>query len=160
MKSIRGYHTLTTVEAIIITIEVESKQSLFVLLSSDGSINRLGSGLVEDKEAGTLFIGVTKDNLFEKVKEEMKEEWLERTGVYNLPDQKGKYCKLAILLNHEDKSISSYEFHYGAESQGPPDEVCEFVAKAIEATEPWYQQQLRRGQQKNRNQKAWWKFWE
>jgi hypothetical protein len=40
------------------------------------------------------------------------------------------------------------EWRYGSESQGPPPEVCEFVVAAVEATDPWFEQQkamVRRG---------------
>jgi hypothetical protein len=33
------------------------------------------------------------------------------------------------------------KWRYGSESQGPPPEVCQFVVDAVEATDPWFEQQ-------------------
>jgi len=43
---------------IVVTLEVDAKKLLFLLLSEDGSVNRQGSGTLGNKNPD-LFIGVT-----------------------------------------------------------------------------------------------------
>ena len=47
---------------IVVTLEVDAKKLLFLLLSEDGSVNRQGSGTMGNKNPD-LFIGVTDPSL-------------------------------------------------------------------------------------------------
>jgi hypothetical protein len=63
------------------------------------------------------------------------------TGRYEVPDQQGDPCVLDVLLRFTDGSEDGFGFAYGSESMGPPGEIVDVVVRAVEATEPWYQQQ-------------------
>src|SRR5208337_3002515 len=47
---------MADIAALAITLDVDERPSLFILLSADGSINRMGSGSLEDTDR-ELFIG-------------------------------------------------------------------------------------------------------
>ena len=50
-------------------------------------------------------------------------------------------------------------WQYGSESRWPPREVCDFVAAAIEATAPWYEEQKSAVQVRaKRAEYEWWDF--
>lgn len=125
------------VVAITIALEVASKQSLFILVAADGTVNRLGTGAVNNQEPG-LYIGITKEPLFEKLRDEIKPEWLKHLGAYDVPNNVGQICQLTVLIKHSNGEESGLRFRYGSESQGPPGGIGQFVISAIALTEPWY----------------------
>jgi hypothetical protein len=129
-----------TVEAIMITLEIDSKQSLFVLIAADGTINRKGTGTVRNRERD-MFIGISQEPIFDKLRDKILPEWFENLGGYDVPDKKGLPCELWIWMKHSDGNESALGFRYGSESQGPPSDVCEFVTEAVSLTESWYENQ-------------------
>lgn len=132
----------TAFDAVAITLMVDEQQVLFVLLAVDGSINRAGSGTVDDDERD-LFIGVTEDPLFETFISRIPEEIFEHAGRYEHPSPEGAPCQLTIIfrLKEQEDQATGFEFIYGAESEGPPQEIREMVVSALEITQPWYEQQ-------------------
>jgi hypothetical protein len=52
------------IQGIMVTLLVGGEQSLFILLGSDGSVNRLGTGSVDNTE-GDMFIGKVGGDLFQ-----------------------------------------------------------------------------------------------
>jgi hypothetical protein len=128
-------------EVCLISIMIEDKQSLFILLAKDGTINRLGTGSANNTE-NDMFIGISKDGLFEKLMEAVPEELLEYQGSYDIPEKKGKRCELTLMLaSADEKKKAGFIFQYGSDSQGPPQEISEIVVKAVELTNPWYDEQ-------------------
>src|SRR5689334_2376454 len=87
--------------AVNITLKVDEKQSLFILLAADGSINRLGTGKVNNQE-NDLFIGITKEPLFPELMKHLTDEMLQFLGGYEIPDQRGALCSLSIGLMFAD----------------------------------------------------------
>jgi hypothetical protein len=126
--------------AINIVLEVNNNQSLFILLATDGSINRLGNGGVNNQDKD-LFMGITLEPLFEQLMSHLTDEMLEFMGGYDIPEKKGFPCSLSIGLMFTNGEENGFEFSYGSESHGPPQEISEFVIAALDITEPWYQAQ-------------------
>ena len=120
-------------------LKVEEVPALVVLLHSDGSINRMGTGAVDNKEMD-MFIGVTDPALFLNVKSQITADLLQWIGTRADPQPKGKACQLTIgfmLTNGKEQGI---QFKYGSESLGPPPEIRRFVVAMVEATNPWYEE--------------------
>lgn len=129
-----------SVTAIMVTLTIGEDQSLFVLLASDGAINRMGNGSEHNIESD-LFIGQTSLDAFHSVAPHTQaviDQWL---GGYGDPNPVGKLCKLSIGFRTADGQELVSQWRYGAESQGPPPEVAQLVIEAVKATNPWYEQQ-------------------
>jgi hypothetical protein len=130
--------------------------SLFVLLAADGTVNRLGTGTVDNTERD-LHIGLTQEPLFEQLRDMVQPAWMSFQGDYDVQEKAGLPCALTILFACDAGQEAGWRFRYGSESDGPPGEICEFVAEAVRLTEPWYQKQkLGSGPSPV---KPWWKIW-
>lgn len=142
----------------MIELTVGKNQVLFIVLGKDGSINRSGTGSGDCKEKD-LYIGLTQEKLFDKLIKKAKDEVFEYCGKsFDIPDKKGRECKLKILFNGEDLD-TGFEFNYGELSQGPPNEVAEYVINAVKLTNPWYEEFKKGSNQEVSNEKRWWQFW-
>ena len=129
---------LEDIQTIAISIKVEQQPSLFILLSADGTINRLGTGTVDNKEK-TLIIDMTKDGYFQKLRSKVNPSWFRNLGVYDIPGKMGKKVELVIFFVFNDGSEGNLKFLYGSESQGPPQEIGQFIYAAVDLTNPWYE---------------------
>ena len=125
------------VTGLAITLKVEDDISLLVLLAADGSINRLGSGTVNNTEK-KMCIGVTDPKLFESIRPHVNSDVIRWIGGRADEAPKGKICELTIWLFLPNKGERTIYFKYGSESIGPPPEVSRLVLAAIEITNPWY----------------------
>ena len=126
------------VTGIYVTLNIEGVPSLLVMLGADGSINRFGTGAVDNSEK-QMCIGIIPSTLFEKLRSQITDELLGWIGGRADSNPKGKVCELTIgfmLANKEERTIV---FRYGSESMGPPPEVRKFAIAAVEATNPWYE---------------------
>ena len=123
------------VSGLSIDLEINDKRSLFLLLGSDGSINRLGTGTMDNTEDG-LFIGVTDPAIFQAVKAQLSTELFQFLGgTFQLKNPLGASCKLTIAFQFNDNSSNGFVFLYGAESVGPPREVADLVQAAVRHTD-------------------------
>lgn len=130
------------VSAVRITVEVGEHMHFFLLLARDGSINRTGP--IEPGTESDLFIGVTRENLFDQLMTDVPEEFFECLGrSYELPDQKGDPCKLTFVFDCEDCEPAGIQFKYGNETYGLPVDVSDLVKKAMKLTDPWYEKQIK-----------------
>jgi hypothetical protein len=127
---------------ILVTLHISKQPALFVLLGADGSINRMGDGSVDNSDRD-LYIGITSTHLFEAVRQQVGPELLKWIGGYGDPSPRGETCDLSVHLAYADGSEEASEWHYGSESIGPPQVIRDFVIAAVEATEPWFQEQRR-----------------
>jgi hypothetical protein len=126
---------------IMITLLAGGDHSLFIMLGSDGSINRMGTGAVDNRERD-MFIGKTDPALFDKLRQQIGPELLAWFGQQLAdPEPRGTICELTVGLKEVDGEESATVWRYGAESTGPPPEVGEFVISAVRATETWFDQQ-------------------
>jgi hypothetical protein len=126
---------------ILVTFFIEEEQFLFIMLSDDGGINRMGTGLPAVLE-NDLFIGKTSLSAFESLRKQVNPKLLKWFNVhYADPALKGKRCKLTLGLKQKDGTELMSVWEYGSESQGPPSEIANFAVKVIEITNPWYEEQ-------------------
>src|SRR5262245_5010100 len=125
----------------LVTLLIGGEQSLFIMLGSDGSINRMGTGPVDNAERD-MFIGKTGPQLFQQLRCKVSHELLGWCGRQLAdPQPQGKACELTVGFQRADGKELMTNWRYGSESQGPPPEVCQFVVDAVEATDPWFEEQ-------------------
>jgi hypothetical protein len=131
---------VSKIEAFTISLQIGNQPSLFLLLSEDGSINRMGSGTADNAERD-LFIGKTDPAIFKTARSHLTKEMLHTLGQgYNAPEPRGASCELTITFKFEDGSSNGIAYRYGSESEGPPQDVADFVIAAVRQTDPWYDQ--------------------
>ena len=129
------------IAAVMVVLLVDGEQSLFILLSQDGAINRMGTGSTDQIER-QLFIGKVGPDLFEQLRSQVTPGVVYFLGQrLAAPEPRGKLCELSVLFKYADGRESVSVWRYGSESQGPHPEVRSFVVNAIRVTEPWFQQQ-------------------
>jgi hypothetical protein len=83
-------------------------------------------------------------------------------GEYDVRDKQGKTCLLTIQFvsgTGQESEEFGLSFRYGSESQGPPDDICEFVAAAVQLTDGWRERQGFIVSSGNRVNRPWWKIW-
>ena len=129
---------VTDIKGISVSLEVGAEKTLFILLSEDGTINRMGIGEVSYLDHKSLYMGRTNEQLFSKLRSRLTDDLLPHMGRYDVEEKRGQPCRLRIALQFSDGSGGGFEFNYGSESPGPPQELLDFVRAAIEVTDPWY----------------------
>jgi hypothetical protein len=128
------------ITGVAMSLKVDEELSLFALLAADGSINRLGTGAVDNTEK-EMFIGVTNDpKPFQNLRGQISPDLFKWIGGRADQTPKGKICELTIWLFLPNKEESTIYFKYGSESIGPPPEVSRLVLAVIDVTNPWYEQ--------------------
>jgi hypothetical protein len=126
---------------IFVSLEIGGDQSLFILLGTDGLINRKGNGSVDHIERA-MFIGKVPPDLFLQLRSRITPGVIYFLGQrLAAPKPKGKLCELNVGFKYVDGREAVSGWRYGSESQGPHPEVCEFVRAAVEITEPWFQRE-------------------
>ena len=133
---------IENIAAVMVSLTVDGKNSLWVLLAKDGSINRLGTG-AEDNTENDMFIGVTSSEAFEKLRKQVEPDIFKYEGVYSGNNIVGKSCELQVAFQFTDNTEIGSTWKYGTKSSGPPQEIKRFVIAAIEATETWFKEQKR-----------------
>jgi hypothetical protein len=124
-----------------VVLLIGGEQSLFILLGSDGSINRMGNGSVDHLER-QMFIGKVDPDLFLQLRSRVTPGVLYFLGQrLEAPQPKGKLCELTVGFKYADGREATTAWRYGSESQGPHPEVGAFVVAAAQATDPWFEQQ-------------------
>jgi hypothetical protein len=122
-----------------INLEASNKRSLFILLAADGSINRLGTGTLDNRE-NELLIGKTDPAVFQTVKTRVSTALFQYLGgTFPMKNPVGASCRLTIAFQFSDNSANGFVFLYGSQSTGPPMEVADLVRAAVLQTDPWYQ---------------------
>ncbi|MBN2358938.1 MAG: hypothetical protein JXR83_05760 [Deltaproteobacteria bacterium] len=125
---------------VAVSLDIAGRRSLFVLLSEDGSINRMGTGSPASPD-NDLYIGAGQSALFTSFLERVPEEIFAFQGRYEVRERTGAECELAILFGTRANETVGFEFRYGAESEGPPREICDLVRAAVDVTDHWYREQ-------------------
>ena len=141
VRLLRGrFPRASDIRAFTISLDVEKKPALFILMSDDGSINRMGKGTTDDAER-ELFIGKTDPAIFKSVCSHLTRRMLKSVGQgHQMLQPLGVPCELTITFKFKDGTSNGIGFAYGAESEGPPNDVAEFVATAVAKTDPWYEE--------------------
>ena len=146
---------MTDLTYITTELNIAGETSLIIMLHIDGTINRKGSGSMEiDKD---LFIGMTDTAPILRQLSNMIDEGFSQylNHVYDDPKKTGKNSFVEIVLSSAGQR-QGMKFIYGSESMGPPAPVVNFVKKAIELTDPWFNRQQK---QVRKSQKKWWEIW-
>ena len=139
-----------------VTLEVDGESFVFITLTSDGSIRRLGIGAPNATEHGIL-TGTTTPGLFEQIRHKVTPALLQWRGQsWSDPAPRGKTCELEVAFVHADGRETRMHWWYGSESQEPPTEVRDFVLAAVEKTKPWFEQQKAKEQRKNERMNSSW----
>ena len=146
-----------TIKVIMVQLDIADKPALFIVLAEDGMINRAGTGAINNSEHD-MYIGRTKDPLFAELRAKVQPEWMEHLGLYDVHEKAGKTCTLTVSFKASDGDGGSLRFVYGSESQGPPDDICNFVTEAVRLINPWYDRQKQTSASPRKN-KPWWRFW-
>ncbi len=131
------------IAGILVTYFVDDVQALFIIVMSDGTINRMGTGSTVNAE-NILCIGQSEASLsiLESLKSMIGPEFLNWfDGEYTDPAAKGLVCKLTVGLRQADGTELMSAWQYGSESRRPPPDIINFVSQAIKLTDPWYEQQ-------------------
>jgi len=124
--------------SLLIDLTIDTKRSLLLFLTRDGTINRQGTGEL-DRFDTRLFAGVVGPDMFSRLVAQFPEEWLMHPGAFSLPGT-GLKCKLGIEFS-DKRSKVEFSFEYFSEGEGPPRDICEFVMKALDLTDSWYEAQ-------------------
>ena len=128
------------VTGVAVSLKVGNDISLFALLAADGSINRMGTGTIDNAEKD-MYIGVINDpKPFQGLRGEISPDLFKWVGGRADPSPKGKICELMIGLFLPNKEEWTILFKYGSESLGPPPEVTRLVLAMVEVTDPWYEE--------------------
>lgn len=126
----------TEVETLLFSLKAEHEQILFILLTKDGTINRLGSG-ANDTDLGDLFMGKVKEPIFEQVLEKVPEAVVaEPKTSYRIANGTGTQYELTMMFKGKGKE-SGVSIRC-CESEGPPEAIRDALEYAIKATDPWY----------------------
>ena len=127
------------ITALSITLDINEKPSVFIPLSEDGSINRMGTGTLENTER-ELFIGKTDPAIFEAVRSNVTEAMLQIRGrAFQHQNPRGAPCKLTLNFQFNDGAGGRVTLLYGSESEGVPKDVVDLVTVAVHETDPWYE---------------------
>lgn len=117
---------------VLVRLDVEGSKALFLRLSSDGSIERLGTS------GRDILDGIAAPKLFERLIQKVSPQLLRWVGQsWADPAPLGKPCLLVVGFRQLDGQESLMRWEYGSESYEPPPEVLEFVMSAVEVTNPW-----------------------
>jgi hypothetical protein len=143
------------IDKVLITLEVEDKTSVLVLLAKDGTISRKGDGSLNHGSL-PLCQGISNDGHFEALMTTVNEDIFPYVGVINNPLRAGRDCKLSIIFQGPNGVDYSFRVLYGEDAQGPPKELAQILINAVKITDPWYLEQLHTEKEE---QKQWWQFW-
>jgi hypothetical protein len=89
-------------DSCFIRILYRDDEALMLLLSRDGTINRMGDGTPPSGDGSTLYIGRVTEPLFERLMEVVPSSlWQFRhVGRIDLHDRTGEDCLLTVLFGH------------------------------------------------------------
>lgn len=132
------------IDQVFIKWTVAGKQLLLINLNKSGAISRAGDGSKENMKR--FFLGRTEPSTFEAFMTKIDEALFEMTGRYELPSPKGDISVLTVSFTGENLD-TGFEFRYGVDSEGPPEEFIEIVEHALVITHSWWEEQLSRKKQ-------------
>lgn len=116
---------------VLVRLDVEGSKALFIRLSSDGSIERLGTS------GRDILDGIAAPTLFGRLIQKVSPQLLRWVGQsWSDPAPLGKPCLLVVGFRQLDGQETLMRWNYGSESYEPPPEVLEFVMSAVEMTNP------------------------
>ncbi|MEL6133599.1 MAG: hypothetical protein AAFR59_09580 [Bacteroidota bacterium] len=123
---------------IFIKWEVDGDSILSLMVSQTGAINRMGA--MDGQTKGKFAMGTTEEPIFTTLLQAVPGDWFSHEGRYTLPDPKGKRAVLSIAFSGVEVD-TGIAFTYGTQSDGPPEDIIEYIEYALELTDPWYETQ-------------------
>lgn len=121
---------------VLVRLDVEGSKALFIRLTSDGRIERLGA------TGRDILDGIATPELFLHLIRKVSPQLLRWMGQsWSDPAPKGKRCLLVVGFRQCDGQETLMRWEYGSDSYEPPPEVLEFVMSAAEVTRPWLGEQ-------------------
>jgi hypothetical protein len=128
------------ITGVAMSLKVDEQLSSFALLAADGSINRLGTGTIENTEKEMFIGGISDPKLFQNLRAQISPELFTWIGGRADPNPKGTVCELTSWLFLSSKEQRGIYSKYGSQSLGPPPEVSRLVIATVELTDPWYEE--------------------
>lgn len=127
-----------------IEVEISNKNSLVILLSKDGTINRKGSG-VYDSTDKDFFMGVTKEKLFDSLMQKVPNKLLSYCNTnWLVCDTTKPTCKVTVGFDGiNPQQTTGFVYCVDGTMDNLPAPIKEYIADAISVTERWYQDQKR-----------------
>lgn len=120
----------------------EAGQPLMMLMmNAEGAINRMGDG---EHPAGKMAMGQVSPELFQALAAAIPEDLFEFSGRYTFPEPRGKLMNLLMEFSFRGEE-KGFEFTYGADSEGPPEEMVALITYALDLTHDWYAEKTRKG---------------
>ncbi|QHS63388.1 hypothetical protein [Chitinophaga agri] len=155
------------ITGIMVSLEVDKRIVLYILIAPDGIIKRLGDGRADCKET-QAFIGRVEPGIFKELKAAYTQEMANSLNqYYEIHEIKGQLCDLKVMV--DVNGVEGYtQFVYGTASVGPSRDFADFAARAVSLTNPWYAEQHRimaeekaakAAKEVNVEKKSWWKPW-
>lgn len=120
-----------------IRMEHGGEDVLFILLSRDGSINRMGDGTPSPVDK-TLYIGVVKEPLFDQLMEVVPDDLFRYVSRLEIPDREGIDTTISVMFQHKDGRVLPFEVLFGSESGGVPLELQTILRRALELSDGWW----------------------
>jgi hypothetical protein len=127
----------TDIVALAIRLTTADRVVFHFLAHRDGGLQRQGTARLRDP-AGELHIGVVRDPIFPRIVEALPDDILEQPGSFAIPGD-GAQMLLQIELWTAAGS-QAMAIAYGADGEGPPEDIVRFVLRARELSDPWYRQ--------------------
>lgn len=127
-------------DSCFITVDCNGELVLVVLLSREGSINRMGD-LYYPPRGDPWHIGRVEEPLFDSLLEVVTDDMLLYAGRYEVPERLGMECECKIVFGTKEGGVTGFDILYGTESQGPPGELLTVIARAMELTDNWWKAQ-------------------
>ena len=130
--------TKAEIENVHISLVVNEEQVLALRVSKNGALNRMGDGS-DDPKMRLMFMKRIEEPLFDRLMEILSVDLLSMVGRYTFPDPKGDHTQLLITLEGDNEAETGFEFVYGSDSEGPPEEIIDFVEYAVELSDPYWE---------------------
>lgn len=125
------------ITGVIVKLVVGGAPCLFVMLGADGAVHRMGTGAPGNTELDH-HVGMAPEPLFKTFMGRISEELFAHAGRYRMQGAAGARCELVVLFRRDDGGTVAFQFEYGSESEGPPEDVLDLVEAATSVTEPWW----------------------
>ena len=142
--------TKAEIKHVHISLKVKDEQILAIRFSQNGALNRMGDGS-DDPRMRLMFMKKVDEPLFDRLMEILSLDLLSMVGRYTYPNPKGDLTQLLVTLEGDEDSETGYEFIYGSDSEGPPEEIIEFVEYAVELSDPYWEDFLSRKLQSSKS---------
>ena len=128
-----------------IRIDVASEQQhvLSLMLASDGTIVRQGTGSLPVEKA--IFDGVIDKGVFTTLIERLDNQLFDYASVYDHPDKTGIPVVYSVAFLDDKGEACFFEFRFATQTADLGELLPyfdDFISQAVQLTDSWYQQQL------------------